>query len=94
VTVVEDPAYTAKLPAVRAARVTVHFSDGKFKTAEALGSRGDPHDPLSAKEIKDKFLELAVPEIGHQETEWIIQTVLSIECLEDVTILVSKLSGK
>jgi 2-methylcitrate dehydratase PrpD len=94
VTVTEDPDYTAKLPATRAARVTVHFTDGQAKTAEALGSRGDPHDPLSLEEITDKFLTLAVPEIGQSASELVLNTVLSIESLKDATILVNALKAQ
>jgi 2-methylcitrate dehydratase PrpD len=94
VTVTEDPDYTAKLPATRAARVTVHFTDGQSQTTEAMGSRGDPHDPLSLEEITDKFLTLAVPEIGQPASESVLKAVVSIESLKDVAILINALNGK
>ena len=91
VSVAEDPAYTAMLPATRAARVTVRFTDGREETAEAMGSRGDPHDPLSPEEVRDKFLSLAVPELGPEAAAGVVETVFSIESIDDAAALVAAL---
>jgi len=55
----EDPAMTARLPAQRPARVTLHLADGRSLTAETDTNRGDWADPYSEAEIHAKYLSLA-----------------------------------
>ena len=66
VTVAEDPALTALLPRTRAARVSIR-SGHRLWSAEAHGSRGDPHDPLSRDEVVEKFVAQASPGFGDAE---------------------------
>lgn len=58
VTVREDPAMSASLPAERPARVTVHLGDGTTLSAETRTNRGDDVDPYSRAEIAAKYREL------------------------------------
>jgi 2-methylcitrate dehydratase PrpD len=60
----EDEAATAKLPALRPARVTITLTDGRVLEAEALTNRGDTEDPYSAEEVREKFHDLAGPVWG------------------------------
>lgn len=60
----EDPALTAQLPALRPARVTVTLNDGRILQAEALTNKGDTEDPYTAGEVHEKFLEVSAPVIG------------------------------
>ncbi len=58
VTVVEDPALTAKMPAYRPAKVTVQFRNGTSAVAETLTNKGDSEDPYNASDLEEKFIEL------------------------------------
>lgn len=77
--VAEDPAYTARLPDERAARVALRLTDGRSFEAEAKGSRGDPHDPLDAAEVKAKFLRLVGPALGEAGARAIVDAVGTLE---------------
>ena len=46
VTVKEDPALTAQLPARRVCRLTLRMKDGTQRVAEVVGTPGDPDRPL------------------------------------------------
>lgn len=70
VRVVADPRYTAMAPATRAARVTV-VAGGTAVTAEALGSKGDPDQPLSGVELRQKYDSLtAALSPAHRAALW------------------------
>lgn len=83
VTVAEDPNYTAMLPSTRAARVKVRLNDGSERTAEAMGSRGDPHDPLTSADIEAKFLNLTAGRMG-KRADALMSSILRIDESEDV----------
>ena len=52
--VVEDPEFTKVTPAQRPARVTINFEDGSKVDNTVLGSKGDPDQPMSEGELRDK----------------------------------------
>ncbi len=58
VSVREDPAMTAQLPALRPAKVTVRLEDGRRLTARTDTNRGDWADPYPREEIRAKYLSL------------------------------------
>jgi 2-methylcitrate dehydratase PrpD len=60
----EDEAATAKLPALRPAKVTITLTDGRVLEAEALTNRGDTEDPYSEAEVREKFHDLTGPVWG------------------------------
>jgi len=55
----EDPAMTAKAPALKAARVTVTLKNGKSSTHAVDSPRGDCLHPYDENELRGKFRELA-----------------------------------
>jgi 2-methylcitrate dehydratase PrpD len=59
VSVREDPALSARLPAERPARVTVRYRDGREARAETFTNRGDDVDPYTPTELAEKYGELA-----------------------------------
>ncbi len=83
VSVAEDPAYTAMLPGVRPARVTLRLADGSERIAEALGSRGDPHDPLNGAEVEAKFRRVAGDRLGDR-TDAVVDEILHIDARPDM----------
>jgi 2-methylcitrate dehydratase PrpD len=60
---VSDPELSARYPAERVARVTVHLHDGRELRTGLAHARGTPEDPLSDKEIEEKF-EASVAWLG------------------------------
>ena len=60
---VSDPELSARYPAERVARVTVHLHDGSELRTGVAHARGTPEDPLSDKEIEEKF-EASVAWLG------------------------------
>lgn len=73
----EEPAFTAMLPATRAARVTINLSDGRSLVGEARGSRGDPHAALTSAEVVGKFVDLAAPGLGEDEARQLADIVMT-----------------
>jgi 2-methylcitrate dehydratase PrpD len=57
--ITDDPALTAKLPALRPARVTLTLTDGRQATRDCDSPRGDCLNPYDASEIREKFRKLA-----------------------------------
>jgi 2-methylcitrate dehydratase PrpD len=64
VTVVGDPAMEAVFPGRRVARVTVTDRANGTRVAERQTRKGDPDDPLTTDELRDKFRDLSVPVLG------------------------------
>lgn len=64
VTVTEDPALTAMLPAARPARVTLRLAEGRSFSALATTNRGDTENPYSASDVEAKFVEITAPVWG------------------------------
>ncbi|MBY0333616.1 MAG: MmgE/PrpD family protein [Acetobacteraceae bacterium] len=64
VAVREDPALTALLPARRVCRLTLRLRDGTARTAEVVGTPGDPDRPLPESALREKFRRCAEPGFG------------------------------
>lgn len=58
VTLREDPALSAALPARRPARVALHLADGRVLRGETASNRGDWADPYPLAEVREKYLSL------------------------------------
>lgn len=58
VRVVENPALTAECPEKRAAIVTVVMNDGSRSVCRVDYAKGDPENPMTAKELEDKARQL------------------------------------
>lgn len=83
----EDPEATAKLPALRPARVTIMLTDGRVFEAQALANRGDTEDPYTPAEVRQKFFDLAVPVWGQSRAEAIIAAVDALPQAHGTTAL-------
>jgi 2-methylcitrate dehydratase PrpD len=93
VTVREEPAFTAALPALRPARVTLTLRDGRRVQREVTTNRGDVEAPYPPEEIVAKFSELAAPVWGEAGTAAIRQAVETIDAAPDVRALTVLLAG-
>ena len=87
VSVREDPALSARLPAERPARVTVRFRDGREATAETFTNRGDDVDPYSEAELAQKYRELAGRVWPAETAEALHGRLLALHEVADVATL-------
>ncbi|HET7627756.1 MAG TPA: MmgE/PrpD family protein, partial [Bacillales bacterium] len=58
--------------------VEILLADGRRRSKETRGPKGDPENPVSAGELKQKFSRLALPVLGKQ-TEAAIERILNLE---------------
>lgn len=86
VTVVEDPALTAKLPQQRPAQLRIRMR-GRDLTADVTYNRGDDVDPYTRVELEQKFERLAQRALPAHEVPALRGTLLTLENLEAVTQL-------
>jgi 2-methylcitrate dehydratase PrpD len=75
----EDPTLTAKLPALRPARVRVVMKDGRRYDAMAQTNKGDTEDPYSEADVIAKFHEVAGPRLGAERAEAVAAACLSLD---------------
>src|SRR5215475_1083084 len=64
VTLEVDPEYEAAFPGRRAARVVLTTENGATHRYERLTRKGDPDDPMTDKDLSEKFADLAEPVLG------------------------------
>ncbi|MGD9048203.1 MAG: hypothetical protein PVF77_09130, partial [Anaerolineae bacterium] len=65
--------------------VSVEFEGGLTEQAEVLHARGDPRNPLSPDELRNKFLGLAEPVIGPVRAHQLDKAIDHLEDVERVT---------
>jgi 2-methylcitrate dehydratase PrpD len=59
VSVIEAPALTAQVPDKRAAFVEIHMANGRVLKASTTYPKGEPENPMTDEELKQKFSDLA-----------------------------------
>jgi 2-methylcitrate dehydratase PrpD len=59
--------------------------DGSVHEAELPHQRGGPENPLSADEVRAKFRENAGLALPEEAVESLVEAILSLEELDDVT---------
>jgi 2-methylcitrate dehydratase PrpD len=72
-------------------RVTLKLSDGRSFTHEVVIPKGESGNPMSAQEVEEKFLSLAVPELGVKKARLVIGAVRSLDSRESLEPLLSAL---
>lgn len=93
VRVVADEGIDARGDAFRhATRLRVTLADGRVLHAERDHAHGSAHDPLSAKDIADKYAKLATKALTPDGSDRLRAAVDALDDLEDVTALGSLLS--
>jgi 2-methylcitrate dehydratase PrpD len=89
----EDEAFTAALPALRPARVTLALRDGRRVQREVTTNRGDTEAPYPPEEVVAKFTELAAPTWGTDGAAVVRRAVETIDTMRDVRALTALLAG-
>ncbi|HCP23072.1 MAG: MmgE/PrpD family protein [SAR202 cluster bacterium] len=87
-----DPALDALTPKQMPAWAEVDTNDGRTLRSEVGYPKGDPENPVTWDEMKEKFIMLSSPVIGHERQQEIIAAVESLEQMSDVRQLAELLS--
>jgi 2-methylcitrate dehydratase PrpD len=61
-----DKALDARYPDERGALVEIELTSGRVLRHSVKNARGEPENPLSRKEVEEKFLSMAMPRLGIQ----------------------------
>src|SRR5690348_5987182 len=85
VEVVADPEIEKVFPALQRVVVTIYTTDGRQLTRQLDYPKGDARNPLSDKEIEEKFASLAGPVLGKAAMKRIRETVWNLERLDSVS---------
>ena len=91
ITVVEDKGLSAKYPEAVANRITVKLSPGKVITKQVDYHKGHPKNPMTDREVEEKFERLTKSYLGKIQSRKILDTVWQLEKVRDVARLISLL---
>jgi 2-methylcitrate dehydratase len=91
VEVVADPEIEALFPALQRVHVTIATTDGRKLSKQIDYPKGDPRNPLTDREIEDKFDALAEPVLSAERRRRIKDTVWELERCGSITALLDLL---
>jgi 2-methylcitrate dehydratase PrpD len=74
------------------ARVTLQLSDDRCLTHEVIIPKGESGNPMTRKEVEEKFLSLAAPVLGKEKAQLVVKEVSLLESRESLLPLSSALS--
>lgn len=94
VEVVADPQIERVFPALQRVVVTIRRTDGQEFTRQLDFPKGDPRNPLSDKEVEEKFSALAGPVLSSAAQKKIINSVWKLETFDSVTRLMRLLKAR
>jgi 2-methylcitrate dehydratase len=83
-TVHEDPAYTSAYPQRWACRIEVGTRGGHERTGAVDHFKGHPDNPMSDRELEEKFRALAAPRLDRQRCDAILARFWSLETVADI----------
>jgi 2-methylcitrate dehydratase len=89
--VVADPEIERLFPALQRVVVTITTSDGRRFEKQLDYPKGDPRNPLSDREIEDKFDALAAAALGVRARKRIKEAVWKLDTLASVSDLMAML---
>lgn len=92
--VVADPEIEKVFPALQRVIVTIRTTDGREFTRQLDYPKGDPRNPLSDREVEEKFEALAEPLLSKAPRRRVIDTLWSLEKLGSVSELMQMLVGR
>jgi len=94
VQVVADPEIEQVFPALQRAIVTIRTTDGREYTKQLDFPKGDPRNPLTDKEIEEKFHALAGPVMSKAARRKLVDAVWKLEQLTSVSELMKLTRAK
>jgi 2-methylcitrate dehydratase PrpD len=89
-TVLSDPGFDEAFPSRRQARVTLRMADGSSLVRERNTRKGDPDDPLTDAELRDKFDDLAVTVLGVDRASALAERLWNLRTADSVTGLMTQ----
>ncbi len=92
VSFVENADYNAAFPEQRYAHVHINLQNGARLVSDRTAASGDPEDPLSDTAIRQKFRDLAEPQLGRERAirvETAVQDLASGQPIESLLDLLS-----
>ena len=89
---ITDPKLDAMYPKHFPAWAEVDTTDGRTLRSELTYPKGDPENPVTWEEMRDKFNLLSAPVINSQRQQEIIAAIDSLDQMDDVRQLASLLS--
>ena len=93
VAVREDPAMTARLPAIRAARVEITLVNGECLAATVEQPPGGFDNPFPAEVLTEKFRRLAGIALPPDRIAQLEETIAALPTLKTITLLGQALAG-
>ncbi len=93
VEVVADPQIEKVFPALQRVIVTVRRTDGQEFTRQLDFPKGDPRNPLTDKEVEEKFSALAGPVLPSAAQKKVIRAVWQLEKVDSVSKLMRLLKA-
>jgi 2-methylcitrate dehydratase PrpD len=82
-----DPEAEAVYPEKYPATLVATLNDGRQVTAHVEYPKGDPENPVTLKEIVDKFNYLTAKYFDQARREKVVGTVMKLEEVGDVSVL-------
>ncbi len=85
VTVVEDKELSRMYPEAVANRVTLTLASGKTVSKQVNYHKGHPKNPMSDKDVEDKFAKLTAKQFSKPQGERVLKTLWNLEKVKDVS---------
>jgi len=92
ITVVEDKTLSSRYPEAVANRVTVKLSSGKVVSKQVDYHKGHPKNPMSDKEVEEKFHRLTRKILGKDHARRILDATWNLEKAKDVSKVISMMT--
>jgi 2-methylcitrate dehydratase len=89
IVVVADPEIEKVFPALQRVVVTIQTTDGREFSKKLGYPKGDPRNPLTDKEVEEKFEALAGPVMSADARRKAIDAIWSLEKQPNVTEIMS-----
>ena len=80
----EDKAYTAARPAILNCRLEATLKSGEVVTVHQINPKGHPANPLSDKEIEEKFLKQVAGLLTKKQSRTLLDSLWNLDKLDDV----------
>ena len=94
VEVVADPEIEKVFPQLQRVRVAIHTTDGRQLVRQLDYPKGDPRNPLSDREIEEKFQALAEPVLPKATRAKVLELVWGLEKLGAVGSLMQRMKAE
>lgn len=89
VEVILDPELDNYFPKMTVSKIEIKTTSGNVYQTKVTSPKGEPRNPLSDKELTDKFKKLATKSISSETSERVIEVVKMLEKLSNLSELTS-----